>query len=160
MREQSAPAVRYSQVGEASSEVVPANGSREQIAVTPWQRTCFVVDVILGRRGYEYGLRRRPRGEAIISRSVDDKIRPAWRCWERVNRVQPTLAFIVAGLFVLPALAATAQEIRDSMAGRFVVGPDGTPYFIMGNGLRGVFVDGPEGVASPVMGDGVGRVVR
>jgi hypothetical protein len=68
------------------------------------------------------------------------------------------LAFVVAGLIVLPALAATAQEIRDSMGGRFVVGPDGTPYLVMADGLRGAFVDGPEGVASPVKGDGVGRV--
>jgi hypothetical protein len=31
MREQSVPAVRYLQVGEAGSEVVPADGSRAQI---------------------------------------------------------------------------------------------------------------------------------
>ena len=60
---------------------------------------------------------------------------------------------LVAGLFVLPALAATAQEIRNSRGGRFVVGPDGTPYLVMGNGLRGAFVDEPVGVASPVIAD-------
>ena len=63
---------------------------------------------------------------------------------------------IIAGLFVLPALAATAQQIRDSTGGRFVVGQDGTPYLVMGNRLRGALVDGPEGAASPIMGDGIG----
>src|SRR5271166_4964240 len=78
------------------------------------------------------------------------------RCRERGSTVcNRHLAFIFAGLFVLPALAATVQEIRDSMGGRFVVGPDGTPYLVMGDGLRGALVDGPEGVASPVMGDGI-----
>jgi hypothetical protein len=86
------------------------------------------------------------------------------------------LRFIVAGLFVLPALAATAQEISDSAGGRFVVGQDGTPYRVMADGLRGVFVEGPdgtpylvmgnrlrgalvdepEGAASPIVGDGAG----
>jgi hypothetical protein len=86
------------------------------------------------------------------------------------------LTFILAALFVLPALAATAQEIRDSMGGRFVVGQDGTPYLVMADGLRGVFVDGPDGTpylvmgnrlrgalvdgsdgaASPITGDGIG----
>jgi hypothetical protein len=90
------------------------------------------------------------------------------------------LAFGVAGLFILPVLAATAQEIRDSRGGRFIVGPDGAPYLVMADGLRGVFVDGPDGtpyivmdnglrgefgdgptgVASPVTGDRVGGVVR
>jgi hypothetical protein len=60
---------------------------------------------------------------------------------------------IIAGLFVLPALAATAQEIRDSMGGRFVVGQDGTPYLVMADGLRGVFVDGPDGTPYLVMGN-------
>jgi hypothetical protein len=54
------------------------------------------------------------------------------------------LALVVAGLFVLPALAATVQEIRNSMGGRFVVGPDGTPYLVMADGLRVAFADGPE----------------
>jgi hypothetical protein len=65
------------------------------------------------------------------------------------------LAFVVAGLFVNPALAATAQEIRDGMGGRFIVGPDGTPYLVMADGLRGVFVDGPDGTPYLVMGNGL-----
>ena len=60
---------------------------------------------------------------------------------------------MIAGLFVLPALAATAQEIRDSMGGRFVVGQDGTPYLVMADGLRGVFVDRPDGTPYLVMGN-------
>jgi hypothetical protein len=63
------------------------------------------------------------------------------------------LACVVAGLFALPALAATAQEIRNSMGGRFVVGPDGTPYLVMADGLRGVFVDRPDGTPYLVMGN-------
>jgi hypothetical protein len=66
------------------------------------------------------------------------------------------LALVVAGLFVLPALAATVQEIRNSMGGRFAVGTDGTPYLVMADGLRVAFADGPEGGASPVIGDGIG----
>jgi len=62
---------------------------------------------------------------------------------------------LVAGLFVLPALAATAQEIRNSRGGRFVVGPDGTPYLVMADGLRGAFVDGPDGTPYLVMGNGL-----
>jgi len=78
------------------------------------------------------------------------------RCRERGSTVcNRHLAFVVAGLFVLPALAATAQEIRDSMGGRFVVGPDGTPYLVMADGLRGVFVDGPDGTPYVVVGDGL-----
>ena len=92
------------------------------------------------------------------------------------NRYLAFVAFVAAGLFLLATLAATAQEIRDSMGGRFVVGsdgtpylvmadglrgtfvdgPDGIPYLVMGNGLRGAFVDAPVGVASPVIGDGIG----
>src|SRR5271165_1281044 len=77
------------------------------------------------------------------------------RCRERGSTVcNRHLAFVVAGLFVLPALAATAQEIRDSKGGRFVVGPDGTPYLVMADGLRGV-VDGPDGTPYLVMGKGL-----
>ncbi len=65
------------------------------------------------------------------------------------------LAFVTAGLSVVFALAATAQEIRDSMGGRFVVGPDGTPYLVMADGLRGVFVDAPDGTPYLVMGSGL-----
>ena len=65
------------------------------------------------------------------------------------------LAFIIAGLSGLFALAAQAQEIRDSMGGRFIVGPDGTPYLLMADGLRGVFVDAPDGTPYLVMGSGL-----
>jgi hypothetical protein len=92
--------------------------------------------------------------EAAISRSSDDKSDQRGAVGKESIVYNRHLAFVVAGLFLLPALAA-AQEIRDSTGSRFVVGPDGTPYLVMADGLRGAFVDGPDGTPYLVMGDGL-----
>jgi hypothetical protein len=87
------------------------------------------------------------------------------------------LAIVIAGLLVLPARAAVAQDtslgdryvgggyavgrsgvaspvLSDGVGGEFVVGPNGVASPVLGDGVGGRFVIGPNGVASPVIGDG------